>query len=77
MSRWHCGPGTGVFVADISNPASTTQQNWTAATLADANCAEFLSGGVNPIGSPNPGFTFDSVPMILWGGRIRETVSTS
>src|SRR5712664_2562583 len=56
-----CGPGTGVFVADISNPASTTQQNWTAATLADANCAEFLSGGVNPIGSPNPGFTFDSV----------------
>jgi hypothetical protein len=56
-----CTTGSGVFVADISNPASTTQQNWTAATLADANCAEFLSGGVNPIGSASPGFTFDSV----------------
>jgi hypothetical protein len=56
-----CAPGSGVFVADISNPTSTTQQDWTAATLADANCAEFLNGGVNPIGSGNPGFTFDSV----------------
>jgi hypothetical protein len=56
-----CGPGDGVFVADISNPASTTQQNWTAATMANATCAEFLSGGVNPIGTGNPGITFDSV----------------
>jgi hypothetical protein len=56
-----CGPGNGVFVADISNPASTTQQNWTSATLADPNCAEFLDGGVNPINASNPGFTFDSV----------------
>jgi hypothetical protein len=56
-----CGPGRGVFVADISNPSSTTQQNWTAATLADPICSEFLSGGVNPINSANPGITFDSV----------------
>jgi hypothetical protein len=56
-----CNPGSGVFVADISDPTSTTQQDWTAATLADANCDEFLSGGANPIGSGNPGFTFDSV----------------
>ncbi len=56
-----CTPGAGVFVADISNPSSTTQQNWTAATLADANCSEFLSGGVSPINSGSPGFTFDSV----------------
>jgi Bacterial Ig-like domain (group 2) len=56
-----CATGNGVFVADISNPASTTQQNWTTATLADPNCAEFLDGGVNPISSANPGITFDSV----------------
>jgi hypothetical protein len=56
-----CGSGDGVFVADISNPASTTQQDWTAATMADPNCAEFLSGGVNPISASNPGITFDSV----------------
>lgn len=56
-----CNPGDGVFVADISNPASTTQQNWTAATMADPNCAEFLSGGVNPISAANPGIAFDSV----------------
>jgi hypothetical protein len=56
-----CNPGSGVFVADISNPASTTQQDWTAATMTDPNCAEFLSGGVNPINSGNPGITFDSV----------------
>jgi hypothetical protein len=56
-----CGPGRGVFVADISNPGSTTEQNWTAATLADPVCSEFLSGGVNPINSANPGITFDSV----------------
>jgi hypothetical protein len=56
-----CTPGSGVFVADVSDPTSTTQQDWTAATLADANCAEFLRGGVNPIGTGNPGITFDSV----------------
>jgi len=56
-----CGPGDGVFVADISNPTTTTQQNWTAATMADPNCAEFLSGGVNPINASNPGIAFDSV----------------
>jgi hypothetical protein len=56
-----CPLGSGVFVADISDPTSTTQQDWTAATLADPNCAEFLSGGVNPIGTGNPGITFDSV----------------
>jgi len=63
-----CGPGNGVFVADISNPASTTQQNWTAATMADSTCAEFLSGGVNPIGAGNPGITFDSVAndFVAW-----------
>src|SRR5579859_594272 len=27
-----CGPGNGVYVANISNPAQTVQQNWTAAT---------------------------------------------
>jgi hypothetical protein len=56
-----CGPGSGVFVADISNPASTTQQDWTLATMTDPNCAEFLDGGANPINGSNPGFTFDSV----------------
>ena len=56
-----CGPGSGVFVADISNPAATKQQDWTLATLADPNCAEFLDGGANPINGSNPGFTFDSV----------------
>ncbi|MFZ0736452.1 MAG: hypothetical protein WBL70_01380 [Candidatus Acidiferrales bacterium] len=56
-----CSAGNGVFVADISDPTSTTQQDWTAATMADANCAEFLSGGVNPILATNPGVTFDSV----------------
>jgi hypothetical protein len=56
-----CASGNGVFVADISNPASTTQQNWTAATMADPDCAEFLDGGVNPINAANPGITFDSV----------------
>jgi hypothetical protein len=63
-----CGPGDGVFVADISNPASTTRQNWTAGTMADPACAEFLSGGVNPIGSANPGITFDSVAndFVAW-----------
>ncbi len=63
-----CAAGDGVFVADISNPASTTQQNWTTATLADPNCAEFLSGGVNPINSANPGITFDSVAndFVAW-----------
>jgi hypothetical protein len=63
-----CPAGAGVFVADISNPASTTQQNWTAATLTDPNCKEFLSGGVNPINSANPGITFDSVAndFVAW-----------
>ena len=63
-----CGPGDGVFVADISNPTSTTQQNWTAATMANPTCAEFLSGGVNPIGAGNPGITFDSVAndFVAW-----------
>lgn len=63
-----CGPGDGVFVADISNPASTTQQNWTAGTMANPACAEFLSGGVNPIGAGNPGITFDSVAndFVAW-----------
>jgi hypothetical protein len=59
-----CGPGDGVFVADISNisnPTTTTLQNWTAKTMADPNCAEFLSGGVHPISSSNPGITFDSM----------------
>ncbi len=60
-SGGNCASGNGVFVADISNPASTTQQNWTAATMADPNCAEYLDGGVNPINSANPGITFDSV----------------
>jgi hypothetical protein len=56
-----CSSGEGVFVADISNPASTIEQNWTAATMADPICAEYLSGGANSISASNPGFTFDSV----------------
>ncbi len=56
-----CTPGSGVFVADISNPAMVTQQNWTAATLADPVCAEYLAGGANPISAANPGIAFDSV----------------
>jgi Bacterial Ig-like domain (group 2) len=56
-----CSAGNGVYVADISDPTATTQQDWTAATMADATCAEFLSGGVNPINASNPGLTFDSV----------------
>jgi hypothetical protein len=63
-----CAAGAGVFVADISNPTTTTQQNWTTATLADPICSEFLSGGVNPISSANPGITFDSVAndFVAW-----------
>jgi hypothetical protein len=55
-----CGPGEGVFVADIGNP-TTTMQDWTAATMADHNCAQFLSGGSNPISAANPGIAYDSV----------------
>jgi len=63
-----CGPGDGVFVADISDPTSTTQQNWTTNTLADPVCAEFLAGGVNPINTSNPGIAFDSVAkdFVAW-----------
>ena len=53
--------GDGVFVADISNPTTTTQQDWTVNTMAQPVCAEFLSGGVNPIIAANPGFAFDTV----------------
>ena len=60
-SAGSCASGNGVFVADISDPSFTTQQNWTAATLADPDCAEFLDGGANPINASNPGITFDSV----------------
>ncbi|MBS0367256.1 MAG: hypothetical protein JSR67_15695 [Proteobacteria bacterium] len=60
-SAGSCQAGHGVYVADISNPASTTGQNWTAATLTDPNCAQFLSGGANNIGSANPGFVYDPV----------------
>jgi len=56
-----CGPGDGVYVADISNPTHTVQQNWTAATMADANCAQFLAGGANPLNASNPGFVYDPV----------------
>lgn len=63
-----CGPGDGVFVADISDPTSTTQQNWTTNTLANPTCAEFLAGGVNPINTSNPGIAFDSVAndFVAW-----------
>ncbi len=63
-----CGPGDGVFVADIGDPTSTTQQNWTTNTLADPTCAEFLAGGVNPINTSNPGIAFDSVAkdFVAW-----------
>jgi hypothetical protein len=63
-----CSTGNGVFVADISNPAATTQQDWTVAAMADPNCAEFLNGGVNSIGSGTPGITFDSVAndFVAW-----------
>jgi len=60
-SKTSCGPGDGVYVADISNPTTTTEQNWTAATMADPICAEYLSGGASPISASNPGFTYDSV----------------
>jgi hypothetical protein len=60
-SEGTCPADNGVLVADISNPASTARQDWTAATMADPNCAEFLNGGVNPIGSGTPGIAFDSV----------------
>jgi hypothetical protein len=56
-----CGPGDGVFVADISNPTTTSRQDWTAATMADPVCAQFLGGGANPIGAGSPGFVYDSV----------------
>jgi hypothetical protein len=56
-----CSSGVGVFVADISNPTTTTQQDWTTATMADPACAEYLTGGENPITASSPGFTFDSV----------------
>ena len=63
-----CGPGDGVFVADISNPTATTQQDWTANTMAQPVCAEFLEGGVNPILAANPGIAFDSVAndFVAW-----------
>jgi hypothetical protein len=66
--RGTCGTGDGVFVADISNPATTSQQNWTTNTMADLTCAEFLGGGVNPISAANPGITFDSVAndFVAW-----------
>jgi hypothetical protein len=56
-----CGSGDGVFVGDISNPTTTTEENWTAATLADPNCAEYLSGGANSISASNPGIAYDGV----------------
>ncbi len=58
-----CAANTGVIVANISNPSSTQAQNWTTATMADANCAEFLSGGANPISysDQSPGFIYDPV----------------
>jgi len=66
-----CGPGDGVFAADISDPTMTTQQDWTAATMADPVCAEFLAGGVNPINSANPGIAYDSVAhnFVGWPNR--------
>lgn len=67
-SNGSCSAGNGVFVADISDPTTTTQQDWTAATLTDSTCAEFLDGGVNPINSSSPGITFDSVAndFVAW-----------
>jgi hypothetical protein len=64
-----CGTGDGVFVADISNPASTTLQDWTAATLADSNCAAFIGGGTSGIDSDAayPGLTFDTVAQDFVG----------
>jgi hypothetical protein len=56
-----CGAGDGVYVADISNPAHTVQQNWTAATMADPTCAQFLAGGASPLNAANPGFVYDPV----------------
>jgi hypothetical protein len=64
-----CYSNTGVIVADISNPASTIGQNWTAATMADPNCAQFLSGGVSPLfyGDHAPGLTYDTVANTFVG----------
>jgi hypothetical protein len=56
--------GTGVFVADISNPTATSAQNWTTATLQDPDCAEFLSGGTTPLAGDMgayPGLVYDPV----------------
>lgn len=66
-SQGTCPANNGVLVADISNPTMTAQQDWTEATMADPNCAEFLSGGVNPIGSGGPGIAFDSVAKTFVG----------
>jgi Bacterial Ig-like domain (group 2) len=66
-----CAVGNGVLVADISNvlTGSTSMQNWTTATLADATCKEFLSGGASPItnGAAAPGLAFDTVGQTLVG----------
>ncbi|MGC1606033.1 MAG: hypothetical protein WA748_10930 [Candidatus Acidiferrum sp.] len=56
-----CGAGDGVFVADISDSTTTTMQDWTAATMADPNCAQFLTGGANPISASSPGIAYDSI----------------
>jgi hypothetical protein len=66
MQRWHVHSGLWRFRcrhqrSHLDDPAGLE------ATLADANCAKFLSGGVNPIASPNPGFTFDSVANDFMG----------
>jgi hypothetical protein len=81
---------SGVMLADVSNgTASTTQQDWTWGTLDVNNtdtanpalgntCAEFLSGGQNPLngvfnGAPNanggasPGLTIDTVTNKIVG----------
>jgi hypothetical protein len=66
-----CTSNSSVFVADISNPASTTQHNWTAATMADPVCAEFLGGGMNSIGAGNSGIAFDTVAndFVAWPNK--------
>lgn len=68
-SEGSCSSGNGVMVADISNPTAAIGQNWTVATLADPNCAEFLAGGSNPLtyGARAPGLTYDTVAQTFVG----------
>jgi len=66
--KGNCGPGSGVFAVDIADPANAKVQNWTAGTMSDSICAEFLAGGATPLNSgAAPGFAYDSVAKSFVG----------